>query len=255
MKKKHSTLSILAIIFTFICCGTIGFILGIIDLVSGNKEQKHILSIISVSISGFLLAFYIVFMTIGMVTDTSDVNNDYEKVTISNEIIDEEIETEAETQTEKITEEKVIEKITEKITEKVTDKPTEKSTEKQNKFVADGLHITVNKVDLNFTDYEDDFGFYKLDNDKKYVMVSFTFDNKDDDDKYVSMYDFDCYADGTLCDMTYVMLDEDVLGGNLSPGRNLSFRTCYIVPKNAKSIELEYEVNMWTEEKLIIKLK
>lgn len=247
MKKKHSTLSILAIIFTFVCCGTVGFILGIIDLVSGNKEQKHTLSIISVSISGFLLAFYIVFMVIGMAADTSDVNNDYEKVTISNEIIDEELETEAETQTEKITEEKV----TEKITEKVTEKPTEK----QNKFVADGLHITVNKVDLNFTDYEDDYGFYKLDNDKKYVMVSFTFDNKDDEDKYVSMYDFDCYADGTLCDMTYGMLDEDVLGGNLSPGRNLSFRTCYIVPKNAKSIELEYEVNMWTEEKLIIKLK
>ena len=42
---------------------------------------------------------------------------------------------------------------------------------------------------------------------------------------------------------------------NLSSGRNVSFKTYYAVPVNANSIELEYETNAWTSEKVIIKLQ
>ena len=87
-------------------------------------------------------------------------------------------------------------------------------------------------------------------------MVSFTFENiGESGDKYVSIYDFDCYADDASCEQEYSLDDSSFINTNLSPGRNVSFKTYYAVPVNANSIELEYETNAWTSEKVIIKLK
>ena len=121
-------------------------------------------------------------------------------------------------------------------------------------FNVDDLKISVNSADTEFTDYEDEYGWYELEDGMKYVSVSFTCQNDSDSDKYVSIYDYDCYADGTLCEQTY-HFGNDFINANLSSGRNVSFDVFFIVPSDAEEIELEYTENIWTDEKIIIKLQ
>lgn len=121
-------------------------------------------------------------------------------------------------------------------------------------FEVDGLKITVNSCNLNYTDYEDEYGWYAPEDGMKYISVSFTYENNDDTDKYASIYDYDCYADGTLCEETYYF-SGDFINANLSSGRNVSFETFYVIPEDAQKIELEYTENVWTSEKVIITLQ
>ena len=110
-------------------------------------------------------------------------------------------------------------------------------------FEIKGLKITINDANTNFTDW----GQYDSApaDGMKYIMVNFTFENtKTSGDKYVSIYDFDCYADDSTCDQVYLSDDSDFMNTNLSPGRNVTFSTYYTVPENASSIELEYHENM-----------
>lgn len=123
-------------------------------------------------------------------------------------------------------------------------------------FTVDDLQITVNDANTNFTDYDDEYGMYTPEDGMKYIMVSFTFENiGDSDDEYVSIYDFDCYADNTNCEQEYLPDGSDFMNTNLSSGRNVSFKTYYEVPADAESIELEYTENMWTDEKIVIRIQ
>lgn len=145
-----------------------------------------------------------------------------------------------------------------------TNNDSEKDTETENvdsnvikagdSFEVDGLKITVNSCNLNYTDYEDEYGWYDPEDGMKYISVSFTYENNDDTDKYASIYDYDCYADGTLCEETYYF-SGDFINANLSSGRNVSFETFYVIPEDAQKIELEYTENVWTSEKVIITLQ
>lgn len=120
-------------------------------------------------------------------------------------------------------------------------------------FEANGLKVTINEVSTNYTDYDDPYNWYTPDDGYKYIMVSFTYENTGDSDAYVSIYDYDCYADGTLCEQQY--FDSDFINANISSGRNVSFETYYIVPVNATEVELEYTSNIWTSEKVIVKIQ
>lgn len=122
-------------------------------------------------------------------------------------------------------------------------------------FEKNGLKITVNEVSADFQDYNNEYGIYTPDEGMKYVMASFTFENNGDSDAYVSIYDFECYADNTNCEQVYGLDDNDFINTNLSKGRNVSFKTYYAVPTGAQSIELEYETNMWTGEKAVITIQ
>lgn len=122
-------------------------------------------------------------------------------------------------------------------------------------FEKSGLKITVNEANLDYHDYSDDYGMYTPADGMRYVMVSFMFENGGNSDAYVSIYDFDCYADNTSCEQAYLPDDSDFMNTNLSPGRNISFKTYYSVPINATTIELEYETSIWTGEKAVIKLQ
>lgn len=116
------------------------------------------------------------------------------------------------------------------------------------------MKVTINDTNTNYTDYDDEYGWYKLDDSKKYIEVSFTFENTSDSDKYVSIYDFDCYADNTKCEQSF-NFGNDFINANLSSGRNVSFSTYYVVPSDANSIELEYTADIWTDEKVIVKVQ
>lgn len=122
-------------------------------------------------------------------------------------------------------------------------------------FEVDGLKVSVNDASSDFRDYKNDYGWNTPEQGMKYIMVSFTFENHGDSDKYVSIYDFDCYADNSVCEQQYGLDDSDFMNASLSPGRNVSFKTYYAVPVGSETIELEYEANFWTEEKVIIKIQ
>ncbi len=123
-------------------------------------------------------------------------------------------------------------------------------------FDNDNLKITINDASTNFTDYDDSYGWNTPEDGMKYVMVSFTFKNiGEEDTQYVSIYDFDCYADDSVCEQVYSLDDNDFVNTNLSPGRKVSFKTYYAVPKNSESIELEYKENFWNDKRVLIKIK
>lgn len=175
---------------------------------------------------------------------------------------DEDVETTTEnTQTQEVVKEDNSEEEEKKEEAQDIEDPKEKETEQSNvltvgsSFEKSGLKITVNEASTDFQDYENEYGWNTPTDGMKYVMVSFTFDNTGDSDEYVSIYDFDCYADNTNMEQVYTLDDSDFINTNLSPGRNISFKTYYEVPVSAQSIELEYETNAWTGKKVVIKLQ
>lgn len=123
-------------------------------------------------------------------------------------------------------------------------------------FEDNGIKFTVDSAELSFEITDDDYGLYQLDEGYHYIKVDFTFENTgDSSDEYVSIYDFDCYADNSACEQQYVTsVTGDFINTNLSPGRNVSFSTLYAVPDGAQKIELEYTANIWTNEKVIVEL-
>lgn len=158
-----------------------------------------------------------------------------------------------------ISEEKIEEKVSES-NEKATKEEGGDENETSYISVGDtfeksGLKITLNEAVVDFQDYEDEYGWNAPEDGMKYVMASFTFENTSDYDRYVSIYDFDCYADNTNCEEEFGLDDDDFVNTNLSSGRNVSFKVYFEVPINAENIELEYELNAWTEEKAIIKIQ
>lgn len=144
----------------------------------------------------------------------------------------------------------------------IDDKKEEQEEENRNSelkvgdsFEKRGLKITINDASLEYSDYSDEYNMYAPADGMKYIMASFTFENTGNSDAYVSIYDFNCYADNTSCEQVYLPDDSDFTNTNLSSGRNISFQTYYSVPIDAQSIELEYETNIWSGEKAVIKLQ
>lgn len=233
-------LGIVGFILTFVVIGIIpaiiGLIFGIIAL--ATKKPKK-----GMSIAGIVLSTLSILMFVGIMSLVPSENND-DNVAEVQEDVEEDIP-EENVQTE--------------------EEPIEEDTESQNEssselgvgsyFETEGLKITINDANLDFTEYDDEYGLYTPEDGMKYIMVSFTFENIGDSDEYASIYDFACYADNTACEQAYLPDGSDFMNTNLSPGRNVSFNTYYTVPTNAQSIELEYETDLWTGEKATIVLQ
>lgn len=112
------------------------------------------------------------------------------------------------------------------------------------------LEINYKSKDVNYIVKNDTYGLYTPESGKKYVSTTFQFKNNGNSDEYVSIYDFDCYADDVVASQAFLPGD-DFMNVNLSPGRTITFTTFYEVPKNATSIELEYDVKYsWDNEKV-----
>lgn len=134
---------------------------------------------------------------------------------------------------------------------------SEESVKVGGSYEGNGLKFTVNAADTAFVVPDDTYGMYKLDSGLHYVKVDFTFENTGSSgDKYVSIYDFKCYADDSACEQKFVnSVTGDFMNTQLSPGRNKSFSTLYAVSDGAKKIELEYTSNVWTNKKIRIDLQ
>lgn len=233
-------LGIVGLVFTFVVIGVIpaivGLILGIVAL--ATKKPKK-----GMSIAGIVLSFLSILMLVGIMSLIPSESNDSNVAEVQEDTQEEETEE----------------------TVQPDNEPIQEDSESQDEsfsglgvgssFETEGLKVTINDANLDFTEYDDEYGFYTPEEGMKYIMVSFTFENIGDSDEYVSIYDFDCYADNTACEQAYIPDGSDFMNTNLSPGRNVSFNTYYTVPTNAQSIELEYETDLWTGEKATIVLQ
>lgn len=102
---------------------------------------------------------------------------------------------------------------------------------------ADGLKITLEKTE----DYENKDDFIQPENGRKFIRVYFNIKNETGTDKYISSYEFACYADDFKCEENIMGEDVTKLYGAISNGRSTQIYLCYEVPVNAKSIEVEYD--------------
>lgn len=237
MSIASMVLGIVGFVFTFIVIGIvpslIGLVLGIIAL--ATKKPKK-----GMAIAGVILSALSLLLFIGVVVS---INSD--DIPQENEVVEstEDVESEQSVQPDEQSDTPIIE-------EEVSD-----GIKPGGSFENDGLKITVNSANLDFQDYDNEYGWNTPENGMKYIMVSFTFENIGDSDEYVSIYDFNCYADNAVCEQVYGLDDSNFINANLSPERNVSFNTYYTVPINSQSIELEYETSSWTGEKVTIILQ
>ncbi|MCR4755175.1 MAG: DUF4352 domain-containing protein [Lachnospiraceae bacterium] len=98
-------------------------------------------------------------------------------------------------------------------------------------------------------EYTSDNSFLNPKDGNRYIYIELEIENTSDHDQTVSYFSFTCYADGSSCDGFYGM--DDALSATLSPGRKANGTVAFEVPKTAQNIEIEYEDNMWTQNKLV----
>lgn len=101
----------------------------------------------------------------------------------------------------------------------------------------DELKITYKKADVFVSDNE----YIQPGEGKEFIYIEIEAENISKDDAYISIMDFNCYADGVECD--YGVYMDDAISANLSPTRKAVGTVSFTVPKDAKSIEIEYDDN------------
>ena len=106
---------------------------------------------------------------------------------------------------------------------------------------------------LSAGQYTSDNEFLQPKDGYVYYRVEFEFENIGKSDELVSSLDFECYADGYSVDETYV--GEDTLSATISSGKKVKGAIYYEVPSDAQEIKLEYEINYFTEDKVVFVIK
>lgn len=112
---------------------------------------------------------------------------------------------------------------------------------------AEGLRITF----ISSETYTSDNQFMQPKDGYEYRKFEFKFENISDSDKSVSsMMDWECYADNAKVDQTWIG-DDNGLDATLSAGRMTQGAVYFEVPVGVESIELEYDINFWKDDKII----
>ena len=106
---------------------------------------------------------------------------------------------------------------------------------------------------ISAEEYKSDNQFIQPKDGNVFYRMEFEFENLSDSDTYVSSYNFTCYADDY--DMEAKYFDSLDLNATLSKGKKTKGSVFFEVPKDAKEITLEYELNFFTEDKVIFKVK
>lgn len=246
-KKKQSKLSIVSAILTILGITIpVAIVLAIIDLVKGDKEnEKHGGSWFAIIFSVLVIISY----AAGASDDNSSngANNSNVQSSVSEPI----------QSVKPVEETATVEQV-----ESVETTPTEQPVVETNTvispgytFDADGLQVTINDFDLDFTDYDNQYGWNTPADGTKYITIEVSYQNNSKSDKYISIYDFECYADNADCEQNYSVVDNSSVNANISSGRTGSYTIAFVVPQDAQSIELEYETSIWTGHKEVIKLQ
>lgn len=115
---------------------------------------------------------------------------------------------------------------------------------------ANGLKINIVSIEK----WESSNQYIQPEDGYQYFRVFISAENTSSADRYLSSFEFTCYADGKKED-EYVMGDEILDGGELSSGRKTEGYLYFSVPVDAQQIEIEYETSFWTDRKAIIKVE
>ena len=110
-------------------------------------------------------------------------------------------------------------------------------------YSKDGLSI----VYVSSSNYKSSNQFNQPKEGKKYIRMAFHVDNQSGSDKTVSVYSFNCYADGYECSAEY---EDDSISVSLSNGRSGDGAVYFEVPEDAVNIDVEYEVNAFSSKKI-----
>ncbi len=230
-------ISIFGIIFSFlvfgIIFGIVALVLGIIGILCANKKKSLSIWGICLGSTAILISFLMLLSIVK--SDKKENGSETSGVSIS-------------------TESSGMESNNSEASNEQTSAESS-DAESNYSFYYGELKITINSKDLNYDSYDDPYNWYLPNDGMKYIMVSFTFENTGKYDEYVSIYDFDCYADNVLCEQAFLPDDSDFINTNLSSGRMISFQTYYQVPVDSVSIELEYGTNSWLNDKEVITIQ
>lgn len=117
---------------------------------------------------------------------------------------------------------------------------------------------TLNSGDFKITfvsveDYTDYESYVAPESGNKIIKLDFKCQNDGTADEYISYYSFECYADNETAEV--YIFGEDNLSATVSSGRSTSGSVYFEVPADAESIEVEYEIDIWTSEKAIFVVK
>ena len=98
-------------------------------------------------------------------------------------------------------------------------------------------------------DYNEENSFLVPAEGNKYIFFKFAFENlSSNKDTSVSFLNFECFADGYATEMYYS--GDEELSATLSAGRATTGYVYFEVPSDASIIELEYETNILTGNKI-----
>lgn len=99
--------------------------------------------------------------------------------------------------------------------------------------------------------YERDDEFLQPKDGYEYWQFELKFENISETDQTVSsMMDWECYADNAKADQTWIG-DDSGLDATLSAGRETQGTIYFEVPRDASSVELEYDINFWQNDKVV----
>lgn len=106
---------------------------------------------------------------------------------------------------------------------------------------------------ISAEEYTSDNQFIQPQDGNVFYEMVFEFENISENDQHISSYDFTCYADDY--DMEQSWMDGLDLDATISSGKKTKGSVFFEVPKDTKSIVLEYETNFWTETKVVFIVK
>lgn len=107
--------------------------------------------------------------------------------------------------------------------------------------------ITMTEVNTDFKDYGE---YLEPKDGHKYVMAKFEVENinTENDELYVSDFEFNADADGSTVEATYVGIDKyKGLTATVGKGKKTVGYLFYEVPNDAKKITIEYNASFWID--------
>lgn len=114
-----------------------------------------------------------------------------------------------------------------------------------------GETLNVNELKITYDSVEkwtSDNQFIQPAEGKQFIRLHFSIANNTNSDQYIGSYDFECYADGEKCELSY-MGDDTLSFDSISSGRKISGYVYFEVPVDASEIEVEYETSIWSNKK------
>ncbi len=135
--------------------------------------------------------------------------------------------------------------------------PTTTTTPAKDNVYRVGDVINANGLKIAYTSAEkwvENNQFLQPDEGYMYIRLYLSVENTSDSDKYISSFEFTCYADGKKEQSKYLTSDA-LEGGTLSSGRKDEGYIYFMVPEDASEIEVEYETSFLTGKKAILKVE